>query len=119
ETKRGRQALEVLARALELRGPLAEEGPEPEPRRLLAATIGQYAIALAVDNQYKKSGEQFRHAIEVLEPLFQKHPTFMAGKEELNRQHENLAKLLDALGNAPEAEKSRKRVQELNRPPPK
>jgi eukaryotic-like serine/threonine-protein kinase len=119
ETKRGRQALDVLARALDLRRRLAEELAEPEPRRLLAATIGQYAIALAVDNQYKKSVDQFRHAIELLEKLQEKHPTFTAGKQELIRQHENLAKLLDALGNTPEADKSRKRVRELHDQIPK
>src|SRR5262249_14870171 len=95
ETKRGREAIDVLTRALDLRRRLADESSEPEPRRLLAATIGQYAIALAADNQYKKSVEQFRQAVDLLETVFQKHPTFAAGKEELIRLHENLAKLLE------------------------
>jgi tetratricopeptide (TPR) repeat protein len=119
ETKRGREALDALTRASDLRRRLADESSEPEPSRLLASTIGQYAIALAADNQYKKSVERFRQAVDLLETIFQKQPTFAAGKEELIRQHENLAKLLDALGNTPEAEKSRKRVQELRGPPPK
>src|SRR5207245_2729946 len=114
ETKRGREAQEVLTRALDLRRRLAkDQAADAEPQQNMALTLGQLAIAFAVDKENKKAVEHFRLAIDVLEKVEKQHPRLESCKQYQIRQHDNLAKLLDALGNTPDADKSRRRMEEL------
>jgi tetratricopeptide (TPR) repeat protein len=116
DAKKGTEAQKVLTSALDICRRLADAfAAEPEYRQLQAISLGQFAIALTVDGQYKKAVEHFRQAIELLEKLLASHPLLPGGTQDLIRQHDNMAKLLDALGNQPEADKSRERIKELRK----
>jgi tetratricopeptide (TPR) repeat protein len=115
-TKRPREALEVLSQAVAIRRKLAEEYPKDvEPRQLLAQSLAETAIALARDNELKKAVGEFRNAIDLLEQLLREHAKETGIVEDLIRQHQNLAGLLDAMGDGPGADSSRARIDELQK----
>jgi tetratricopeptide (TPR) repeat protein len=115
-TKRPREALEVLNQAVAIRRKLADEYPnDVEPRQLLAQSLAETAIALAHDNELKKAVAEFRKAIDLLEQLHREHPNAPGVGNDLIRQHQNLALLLDAMGDTPGADKSRARIIELQK----
>jgi serine/threonine-protein kinase len=117
-TNRPREALAVLNQAVAIRSKLVDEYPKDmEPRQLLAQSLGETAIALARDNELKKAVQEFHRAIDLLEQLFREHPKETGIVSDLIRQHQNLALLLDAMGDAPGADRSRARISELQKKP--
>jgi tetratricopeptide (TPR) repeat protein len=116
DASKGPEASKVLTTAIEICRPLADtHASEPEYRQLQANLLGQLAIASVSEQQHKKAVDYFRQAIEMLEKLIEKHPMLPGGVQDLMRHHDNLAKLLDVLGNQPEANKQRQRIQELRK----
>jgi serine/threonine-protein kinase len=115
-TQRPREALNVLNQAVAIRRKLADEYPNDiEPRQLLAQSLAETAIALARDNDLKKAVAEFRKALDMLEQLYREHPKAPGLADDLMRQHQNLASLLDAMGDGPGADKSRARIGELQK----